>query len=1689
MPPLVPPSDLQLDELAQLHASTRYLDAYHRACDFAPLEQWSSPAGLVLAGRLAACWGDWSRSNRLHQRAWQDARENPETIYYQALTLEVKHGPFESLRFLRERGTAADVAEPTRAQAWLWLQECRLLATFRDFEGAEVLLDRARPHSQKDPWWWVEQGRLREQQDRYEEALACTQEALRLRPRYRQGIELAAHLLTLINRDAEALAMLVDGTDNLQAGSLAQSRALLHSELEQHSEALGALDRAKELLPCADRRNQAWLASRRSDALRKLGRLEAAAIEARRADSPFHNHIAARLESAATGPRVRIPVPFVRQHHMTCAPATLTAIAHHWQQSIDHLELARVICYDGTPDHEERNWAEQHGWYVREFRVTWEIATALLDRGCPFTLTTMAPRSAHLQAVVGYDSALGLLIIRDPYLRTHGECIAESFLQAAASHGPRGMVLVPPTEAGRLAGLEFPDAALYDRWYAVRRRLAAHEREAAQAEAETLATMARDHRLTFLAQRELAFYDGNILRQLEFTRRLRAQFPADPNFQLDEVQLLRALGRNVELRAQVAALDGKGGEPLFLRERAEMLTNDARHHRRAGWLLRRVMRRRPTDPFNLRSLANLLWSDRRFADATAIYRLAACAGDKTELHWDALFSASRHIRQSDGVLALLRQRDARLGEHSSQPARTLFRALDALDRTPEGHAVLQAALARRTADGELQLYAAEVHGRSGNSAESQRLLAAAEAHSPRSAWLRVQARLADFRSDYGAALAAWRELLVFNPTDIDAHAAVVRGVAGLEGREAALAGLAAACAQHPEHLPLCRLQLEWLRSEPAESALPVVDRFLAIDPANAWALREKALILRRMQRWDTAETLAREALHIEPAAAASPGTLGVILQDLGRTAEARAAFEAALRLGIDAPYLDQLLATCGDFSARRDVMLFVHRELSSQPAGDGGTVLRFRELARGILPLDELRTLLETLLPAHPDFWAVWSALGAHLLDQNELAAGLARARESTERFPLVPRVWVDLATAQSRGGDNGSEIQSLRRALELSPSWSLPARILATAHERALELDAAEHVLRRSIAADPLDAIGQSRLGDLFWRRGRKVEGRQLMERAVTLDPGNEWAWERLQAWSTDPDAAPRPLALAEALARRRPGDANLLIRVARLQSTDVDAALASLARANALEPRNAEAHDLRAQFLAEAGRFEEALSACRPVIFGEQPPHDLLGRAAWIEHARRHQEAAIETMQALVAVHADYAWGWACLTEWLWEAEKYRAALEAATKWSWLAPWTATPLGYAAAAQQRLGHRTEAKELYWRALHVDPTYLFGAQALLQLLAEDQRAEEAAKVVRHIETHFSPADAQRAAVLYHVMRRDRDAAASALSALARAPESQVHLLFEAAKAVREAGWSATLATALEPLLTHADARPEIGRLWFEGWSAQGTWRKLERLPADVTERVRRQAWIAALEHLGSAKDNVRLRRYAKRFSTWLRTDAETWGSMGYAFVTAGLFKDGVRWLRDWPALQLPGVQSWMLHNLVLAHYREDELASAAATIAAALQLPPDHTRPHLLAWHALEHGLSGNAAAMSATLSELGRAPLPPSQALARDFAAVLVAFHAALGTDRKRALSDAKLAMRDVWNNYSESRDDPLVRMWRTRVMRHLARTAGSWTTYLRSLLPDLSVSRSPFGGNGWILWIAFVLLMQASRGCSGS
>src|SRR5262245_13498004 len=519
------PSPEVLHAIKDAYEQGLMLAAYRQASAVAPLSQWSGE-GCVIAARLASHVGATRLGARLSVRAWRTRPFDPEAKAQYAYELARLRGSLALWRFLRsEREHAAD-AGAGRAELLGLLG--RAAAELRDFETADDLLSRAESSSPGNAWTRVQRAYVLEAEDRLEDALAAAHDACALHPYpyYRTGVQVIAHLLQQLDRDNEAIELLLAAAQHLQNGPvLAQLYALL-SENGRWAEAEPVLERFVELSPLLERSGRRWVAEQRARVAYRSGRRAEAARLAALVDTDFHRAFGARLADPPPRPeRLQLDVTFVRQHFKTCAPATLAAIGRFFQFPAAHLQLAEVICYDGTPHWLQREWAEQNGWHVRSFRINQESAIALIERGVPFAITTVEANSAHMMAVVGIDRTCGYLLLRDPSQPYVVEVEAAAFLERYRPFGPRGTVFVPDDEQARLEGIELPDAGLYDHHHRVSVALERHERDAALEAVRALEAASPTHVLTLEARLELAAYDANPVEQQRCLDALLERFP------------------------------------------------------------------------------------------------------------------------------------------------------------------------------------------------------------------------------------------------------------------------------------------------------------------------------------------------------------------------------------------------------------------------------------------------------------------------------------------------------------------------------------------------------------------------------------------------------------------------------------------------------------------------------------------------------------------------------------------------------------------------------------------------------------------------------------------------------------------------------------------------------------------------------------------------------------------------------------------------------------------------------------------------------------------------------------------------------------------------------------------------------------------------------------------------------------
>ena len=1493
-------------QLEELYHNGQYLQAYDIAQKLGPLKEWTDPSLQVLGGRLAHNLGSERLGRIMHRSAYQTAPDHPEVTYFYALSMSSKWGPLESWHRMSQLGEL-DGGPPAIQADWFALK-AMTLGGLRDFENAENYVNKALELEPKRPWLHVCRTFLLERQDRADEALAAAEYALELRPWYRPAVQNLAHRLVQSNRDDEALALMREGIERLESGDLRIQLAALLLETQQYKEARDIYHDLEKYLPLnhLDRKRPQWIEARKADATYYCGDYKSATVHAQKADSPFYKSMAEQLQDEST-PRKRVilPVKFVRQHHLTCAPATLTALSNFWEMPIEHLELAEEICFDGTPAHSERRWANNNGYITKEFRVTIETAAQLIDRGVPFTLTTVDPGNAHLQAAIGYDEYRQSILIRDPGERHFDEFPMKELLEHYAASGPRGMAMVPKEKADLLDGIDFPDAEFYDLLFDAEIALEKHDREQTESVIQRMRERDDNHRLTLRARGNLAYYDGNTNELLSIINAILEKHPKDINSMMSRLGCLAELGRREErismLEEQIAKPDC---DPIFWSRYASELVDDAREHDKALYYLRRCARSRPHDVASYDLMASVMMDQQKFDDAIELYRFAACLSEMNERQAQSYFFAARVQNQTTTALRLIKDRFNRFGHKSTQPIRTLCWALDQLERTPDAFKVLSKALKDHPDDGEFLLYTASFCSRYGKLEQAQKLLKKAKGKCHKNAWQRTSAAVAFHAGEPQQALQHWLDVVDADPLDMTAHRFVAELLSDTEGNQAALEHLRKYVERFPHSYALNVLLIETLRDEDPAEMEQQLETFINLNPDDAWGLRELAFHLMRNHRIDEVTPYIDRAEEVDPTHPAIGFLRGRVEQRRQNHEQAKKHFRESLRLGVDYEFsILGLLESCDKRADREKALGFLHDELQTQIIqGDG--LLTYQEHAAQTLEPDVLLARLQEARRSRPDLWQCWSAEIRQLTNMQKHEDSVALAKRASSRFRLLPRIWIDRAIACASCGDIDGEIEALKTAKEINPSWGEPARMLSEAYEKKGDLDSARAEIERIIVSEPSDPRNQGFLAGLMWDQEQKQEAVDLLVETLRRQPGYTWGWSALRAWAGELGQSETVVDLAREVCEKRPLDYRSWLLYAETlgEREQVDDAVKALNKAIKINPNNPDAYNQKAMQLAQAGRFEEALKATQPKALRESNPLELQARAAWVEGERGNVETAVSLMENVVTQDQDYFWAWHRLAEWYEFLDRGTKYHNAAKQMARLEPQNPVSWGYLGDAELRRQRKKAAKKYFLQSVQLSPAYSFGSSRLIDLQLEDKEYDDALETLDLTAPHIPPAWLLSEKVRIESLRGSRKAAFSILKELAVTPADDSNAIDSAVESLFNAKWGDKAMPLIDKLLDEPEAQPGVAYVFVNLSATLETWDDCQRRLETLKDRpaLHKEGVKKFLEEMADGNQHPRMHAYIKKNLKKFRNDIDLWDAVGCAYNSANLHKTTLEWMADW---------------------------------------------------------------------------------------------------------------------------------------------------------------------------------------------
>lgn len=157
----------------------------------------------------------------------------------------------------------------------------------------------------------------------------------------------------------------------------------------------------------------------------------------------------------------------------------------------------------------------------------------------------------------------------------------------------------------------------------------------------------------------------------------------------------------------------------------------------------------------------------------------------------------------------------------------------------------------------------------------------------------------------------------------------------------------------------------------------------------------------------------------------------------------------------------------------------------------------------------------------------------------------------------VILAVWMiwGIWRLESRLGDWGDPVALYESSLKATPkSKTLPIDLASTFISRAVEseksgnLDAAEKDFRQAILYAPNEIPAYNNLGVLLFRRGKRQEGIQLLNKAISLDPGNPDPYFNLAFLYQEIGRGDLAVPLYEQVLRLHPNDQDAIEQIKKL-------------------------------------------------------------------------------------------------------------------------------------------------------------------------------------------------------------------------------------------------------------------------------------------------------------------------------------------------------------------------------------------------------------------------------------------------------------------------------------------------------------------------------------------------------------
>ena len=1537
-----------------------------------PYKTWLDPELSAISARCLSHLGMERTADAIIYYAWRRHPEHPDLVPAYLSVIRRHQGAVVAWKISQHLIT---LPLPDKLKANLLCEQAAITSDFRDFSQAETLIKQARLIS-ASAWVLNSEAYLLFNQDKYDECYESLKKVLQLFPDYRPSRQLTAHILVLKGNLPEAVNTLSDIADTVQSVSLIQQLLYIHMDLKQYDLAEQYIEKLEPLYYEKNKYTKRYINYVKADILCSQQRYQDA-LPYLEEKSFFHKKLSDSIKASTdNSERCVLDVPFIRQHHMTCAPASMSAIAKYWGSEFAQEDIIKAICYDGTPEVDERHWIMEQGWLGVEFVLEFDTLKALIDKGIPVLLSTVEPGSAHLQIIVGYDKTLGLYFLRDPYHPRLQEILVDESHKYYASSGPRCMLMIPEKKWHLIEGIKLKDKTLYDENFKLNKKLADNKQDLAADIVKKMLAIDKENSLSIKAQRLLAIHDDNEPKILKHTETLLERYPDDVNLQLSKASSLSSMNSYQQTLNYLDSLYKKPFAHFLIKSRlARELVQDHRQQFRTEKLLNSLIRYASTDPNTLKAYADFLWGKSEHKESYDLYRFLTCLEDKSEHFAQSYFRAARYFKETDQALEFLIDRYNRYKNKSSGPVISLFNALNSLDRTQEGFAYIDEAIKNKPDDGSLLLFASRQYFYVNDVIRSKCLLQLAKPLVHKSNFSEMAAELCEFQQDREAAIQHWSTILQLEPLSSSANHAYVRLLSEIGRETEACLFIEKQLKQFPNNYLLLRLKVDWCCTNDLTKQESVYRKLIENHQDENWAHKELAKFLIQQFRHTESIEIAKDAISVRNNDDAAHCVLGLAYQAMSDYKLASESFRTAIKHSCDCiEAFEPLLECASTGELKREELKFIYDQLISQVTF-GDALIEFQEIARNWYSAEELLKFLNFAVKERPDLWQSWVALAIQNRETGEYKTAIDLIDQAIEKFPLIPRLLLEKAEIRYYMNDLKSMEALLRKALEQSPGWHSVINRLSEILEYQNRTDEAIKILEKQIEKSPLTYSSYGYLGDLLWRAENHEKAIDTLFTAVKLSPTYYWAWNRLNEMSRTEEQHSSLVSHIDETCILLPDDSELARIHAKISYEPEN-------RQKIYEEflnRHPQAEDLiidNIHFLVNNGKYDQALDLCKNERWNGTPPLSIKANYAWTIYTKGNTRLAIEEMNKIVENDQNYYDGWRFLVKWYDGDNNTTEVLRCLKHCQRLYPNNASVLCFV--AEKLVKHAPDEDEeinnLLKQAYYLDPTDSYNGLTYIDKLLERKDFEEARSVLTSLKTLCDSAYISGRELALYCIQGKKELALTVWKMLISDASVDDNLISYCWNQLDGCNWATSASEMISEQRIESTNNPDVDINAFTGeyWAYHQVKehninyleKKLKRIR--IKDNFDSRVYEGYLRHLTDKNQNIPDKLFKNNYQK-LHDDLINWKLISYIKSIHDEDTTLIKWMKD--SYQRDGVEPKDLYFYSLAIRRYGDWLKSAEIVSQALDMPQDYYYDELLVWNAFDIVIQDNT---SISLQEL---------------------------------------------------------------------------------------------------------------------